>query len=39
MKKALMAAMAAGTAFAVWRKVDSGKSEQQMWAEATDKVS
>ncbi len=39
MKKLLVALLAAGAGFAVWRKVESDKSEQKLWAEATDQVS
>jgi len=38
-KKLLVLVLAAGAGFAVWRKVESSKSEQKLWAEATDKVS
>ena len=38
MKKLLLVVLAAGAGFAVWRKVESDKAEQSLWAEATDKV-
>ena len=38
MKKLLLVAVAAAAGFAVWRKVESDKAEQSLWAQATDKV-
>ena len=38
MKKLLAVAVAAAGAFAVWRKMEADKAEQDLWAEATDKV-
>ena len=38
MKKLLAVALAAAGAFAVWRKLEADKAEQDLWAEATDKV-
>ncbi len=38
MKKLIIAATVAAAAFAVWRKIESGKAEQALWAEATDAV-
>jgi hypothetical protein len=38
MKKLLLVAVASAAGFAVWRKVGSGKSSNQPWATATDKV-
>jgi hypothetical protein len=38
MKKLLIVAVAAAAGFAVWRKVESDKAEQSLWAQATDKV-
>lgn len=38
MKKILAAAVAAAAGFAVWRKVQSDKAEQELWAEVTDPV-
>jgi len=37
-KKLLAVALAAAGAFAVWRKMEADKAEQDLWAEATDKV-
>jgi hypothetical protein len=37
-KKLLTVALAAAGAFAVWRKMEADKAEQDLWAEATDKV-
>ena len=38
MKKLFLVVLAAGAGFAVWRKVESDKAEQSLWAQATDKV-
>lgn len=38
-KKLVVTLIAAGGAFAVWRKMDADRAEQDLWAEATDKVS
>ena len=38
MKKFLMTLPASAGAFAVWRKVQADKAEQDLWAEATDSV-
>jgi hypothetical protein len=38
MKKLLVAVAATAAGLAVWRKIGSGKSEDELWAEATDKV-
>jgi hypothetical protein len=38
MKKLLAVALAGASAFAVWRKVEADKAEQDLWAEATDSV-
>ncbi len=38
MKKLLLLAAAGVGAFAVWRKVEADKAEQNLWAEATDTV-
>ena len=38
MKKLLLVAAAGVGAFAVWRKVEADKAEQNLWAEATDAV-
>ncbi|HEX3003114.1 MAG: DLW-39 family protein [Angustibacter sp.] len=38
MKKLLLLAAAGVGAFAVWRKVEADKAEQNLWAEATDAV-
>jgi hypothetical protein len=38
MKKLLLIAAAGVGAFAVWRKVEADKAEQNLWAEATDAV-
>jgi hypothetical protein len=38
-KKLLMLAVAGAGAFAVWRKIEADKAEQDLWAEATDDVS
>jgi hypothetical protein len=35
-KKLVLAVLAAIGAFAVWRKVEADKAEQNLWAEATD---
>jgi hypothetical protein len=37
-KKLLVVVGAAVAAFAVWRKVESDKAEQALWAEVTDPV-
>ena len=39
MKKILFVALLAGAAVVVKRKMDEGKKEQALWAEATDSVS
>lgn len=38
-KKLFVVLLAAGAGFAAWRKQESGKSQEKLWAEATDKVS
>ena len=38
MKKLFVVLLAAGAGFAAWQKTQSNKSEQKLWAEATDKV-
>ncbi|MGL5857233.1 MAG: DLW-39 family protein [Angustibacter sp.] len=38
MKKLLLLVIAAAGAFAVWRKMESDKAEQDLWAQATDPV-
>jgi len=38
MKKLLIVLVAAAAAFAVWRKLESDRAEQSLWAEATDKI-
>jgi hypothetical protein len=38
MKKLLVLALAGASAFAVWRKVEADKAEQNLWAEATDSL-
>ena len=38
MKKLVMVVTAAVAGFAVWRKVESDKAEQALWAEVTDSV-
>ena len=38
MKKVLVLALLAGAAVVVKRKLDEGKKEQALWAEATDPV-
>jgi hypothetical protein len=38
MKKLLLVVVASAAGFAVWRKVEAGKSDSQPWAAATDKV-
>ena len=38
MKKLLAVALAGAGAFAVWRKMEADKAEQDLWAEATDRV-
>ncbi|WP_166132904.1 DLW-39 family protein [Nocardioides ochotonae] len=38
MKKIILVALAALGAVAVKRKVDAGRAEQALWAEATDSV-
>ena len=37
-KKLFVVLLAAGVGFALWRKAESGKSHEKLWAEATDKV-
>ena len=37
-KKLFVVLLAAGAGFALWRKAESGKSHEKLWAEATDKV-
>ncbi len=37
-KKLFVVLLAAGVGFAAWRKAESGKSHEKLWAEATDKV-
>ena len=39
MKKILLLVLLAGVAFVVKKKIDEGKKEQALWAEATDSVS
>jgi hypothetical protein len=39
MKKLLVFAVLAAAGLAVWRKVESDKAEQELWAEVTDTVS
>ena len=39
MKKLLLLAIAGAGAFAIWRKMESDKAEQDLWAQATDSVS
>jgi hypothetical protein len=38
MKKLLLVAIASAAGFALWRKVEAGKTSTQPWAAATDKV-
>jgi hypothetical protein len=38
MKKVLVAVIAGVAGFAIWRKVESDKAEQALWAEVTDPV-
>ena len=38
MKKVLALALLAAAGFAAWRKVESDKAEQALWAEVTDPV-
>jgi hypothetical protein len=38
MKKLLLVALAAAGAFVAKKKMDEGKNEQALWAEATDNV-
>ncbi len=38
MKKLLFVMIAGLGAFAVWRKIEADKAEQDLWAEATDSV-
>lgn len=38
MKKFLVLLMAVAAGFAVWRKLESDKAEQALWAQATDSV-
>jgi hypothetical protein len=37
-KKLLLLVAAGAGAFAVWRKIEADKAEQNLWAEATDSV-
>jgi hypothetical protein len=37
-KKLLLLVLAGVGAFAVWRKMESDKAEQDLWAQATDSV-
>jgi hypothetical protein len=37
-KKLLFLALAGVGAFAIWRKMESDKAEQDLWAQATDSV-
>jgi hypothetical protein len=37
-KKLVVALLASAGAFAVWRRVQADKAEQDLWAEATDTV-
>jgi hypothetical protein len=37
-KKLFVVLLVAGAGFAAWRKAESGKSHEKLWAEATDKV-
>ncbi len=37
-KKLILALVAAGAGVAVWRKRSSAKPQQQLWAQATDRV-
>jgi hypothetical protein len=39
MKKIVLLVLLAGVALVVKRKIDEGKKEQALWAEATDSVS
>jgi hypothetical protein len=38
-KKLILALLVAGAGVAVWKKVGSGKSGQELWSNATDSVS
>ena len=38
MKKLLLTVIVSAAGFAVWRKVEAGKTNSQPWAAATDKV-
>ena len=38
MKKLLMTLHVSAGAFAVWRRVQADKAEQDLWAEATDSI-
>ncbi len=38
MKKLLLLVALAVGAFAIWRKMESDKAEQDLWAQATDSV-
>ena len=38
MKKLIVTLLASVGAFAVWRRVQADKAEQDLWAEATDSV-
>ena len=38
MKKLLILAAASAAGFALWRKVEGGRTPTQPWAEATDEV-
>jgi len=37
-KKLLLLVLLAAGAFAIWRKMESDKAEQDLWAQATDSV-
>jgi hypothetical protein len=37
-KKLLLLALVSAGAFAIWRKMESDKAEQDLWAQATDSV-
>ncbi len=38
MKKIITLVAAAAAGFAVWRKIEADKAEQELWAEVTDPV-